>query len=104
MKKKIGVPPYPGVGKAVKVRGWGVDPIFFSFKKTLIRHFEKYLHIMMLKPTERVGISIFLLYKQKTQWNFDIQKFYSEILNFRLFFAKKSLFSGLACFYDVITT
>ena len=46
----------------------------------------------MLKLTEHVGFTIFLLYKQKTQWNFDIQNFYSEILNFlnfRLFFFKK---------------
>ena len=36
----------------------------------------------MLKLTEHVGITIFLLYKQKTRWNSDIQNFYSEILNF----------------------
>ena len=42
----------------------------------------------MLKLTEHVGITIFLLYKQKTRWNSDIQNFYSEILNFRLFYAK----------------
>ena len=55
----------------------------------------------MLKLTEHVEITIFLLYKQKTRWNFDIQNFYSEILNilnFRLFFRKKSKFSGPACF------
>ena len=61
----------------------------------------------MLKLTEHVGITIFLLYKQKTRWNSDIQNFYSEILkfwNFCLFFAKKSKFSGPAYFYDVIST
>ena len=58
----------------------------------------------MLKLTELFGITIFLLYKQKTRWNSDIQNFNSEILNFRLIFAKKSQFSGPACFYDVITT
>ena len=42
----------------------------------------------MLKLTEHVGIIIFLLYKQKTRWNSGIQNFYSEILNFRLFYAK----------------
>ena len=43
----------------------------------------------MLKLTEHVdvGITIFLLYKQKTRWNSDIQNFYSEILNFFLIFA-----------------
>ena len=55
----------------------------------------------MLKLTEHVGITIiFLLYKQKTRWNSDIQNFYSEILifffNFRLFFAKNRNFrSGM---------
>ena len=60
----------------------------------------------MLKLTEHVEITIFLLYKQKTGWNSDIQNFYSEILNFRLFFRKKkkSQFSGPACFYDVFIT
>ena len=58
----------------------------------------------MLKLAEHVDITIFLLYKQKTRWNFDIQNFYSEIVNFRLFFATKSQFSGPACFYDVIAT
>ena len=43
---------------------------------------------MMLKLTEHVGITISLLFKQKTRRNFDIQNFYSEILNFRLFYAK----------------
>ena len=63
---------------------------------------------MMLKFTEHVGITISLLYKQKkTRWNSDIQNFNSEILNFRLFYAKNrnlAQFSGPACLYDVITT
>ena len=58
---------------------------------------------MMLKLTEHVGIIIFLLYKQKIQWNSDIQNFYSEILKFRLF-SQEIAISGPACFYDVITT
>ena len=61
----------------------------------------------MLKLTDHVGIIISLLYKQKTLWNSDIQSFYSEILNFRLFYTKNrnlAQFSGLACLYDVITT
>ena len=48
-----------------RVKGGCCD--LFSFKKTLIRHFEKYLHTMMLKLTEHVGITIFLLYMQKTR-------------------------------------
>ena len=58
----------------------------------------------MLKLTEHVGITIFLLYKQKIRRSSDIQNFHSEILNFRLFLRKISQFSGPACIYDVITT
>ena len=60
---------------------------------------------MMLKLTEHVGITIFLLYKQKTRLNSDILNFYGEILNFlnfRLVFAKNNNFQVM--FYDVITT
>ena len=62
---------------------------------------------MMLQLTEHVEITISLLYKQKTRLNSDIQNFYSESLNFRLFYAKNrnlAQFSGLSCLYDVITT
>ena len=62
---------------------------------------------MTLKLTENVGITISLLYKQKTRWNSDIQNFYSEILNFRLFYAKNRNLAqilGRTCLYDVITT
>ena len=61
----------------------------------------------MLKLTEHVGITISRLYKQKIRWNYDIQNFYCEIFNFRLFYAKNrnlAQFSGPACLYDVITT
>ena len=61
----------------------------------------------MLKLTKHVGITILLLYNQKTRWNSDIQNLYSEILNFRLFYAKYrnlAQFSGSACLYDIITT
>ena len=57
----------------------------------------------MLKLTEHVGITISLLYKQKTRWNFDIQNIYSKIFNFRLFYIKNhnlAQFSGPACLYD----
>ena len=37
---------------------------------------------MMLKLTEHVEITIFLLYKQKNSWNSDIQNFYGEMLIF----------------------
>ena len=51
----------------------------------------------MPKLTEHVEITIFLVYKQKTRWNSDIQNFYSEILdflNFCLFFAKNHNFQA----------
>ena len=68
---------------------------------------KKYLHTMLLKLTEHVRITISLLYKQKPRLNSDIQNFYSEILNFRQFYAKNrnlAQFSCPACLYDVITT
>ena len=49
----------------------------------------------MLKLIEHVRITISLLYKQKTRWNSDFQNFDSEILNFRLFYPKKSQFSSI---------
>ena len=67
--KKIG-------GQSQRLRG--VDATFSVFRKQKIRHFEKYLHTMMLKLTEHVGITISLLYKQNI----------SEILIFRTFIAK----------------
>ena len=76
MKKKIGVPPFHGVGEAVKVREWGGGCNFFQFLDILIRHSEKYLHTMVLKLTEHVGITIFLLYKQNNPVKFR----YSELL------------------------
>ena len=104
--KKIRGTTLPG-GKPSKSEGEGVDATFSVFRKQKIRHFEKYLHTVRLKLTEHVRITISLLYKQKTRWNSDIQNFYSEIFNFRLFYAKYcnlAHFSGLTCLYDVITT
>ena len=102
MKKKLGLLPYPGgrvSRQSQRVRGL-MQP-FSVLRKYNSIFWKKYLHTMMLKLTEHVGIAIFLLYKQKSGWNFDIQNVYSKILNFRLFFAKKkSQFSGPACFYD----
>ena len=67
--KKLGGTTLP-VGRvsrqSQRVRG-GVDATFSVFRKQKIRHFEKYLHTMMLKLTKHVGITIFLLYKQKTR-------------------------------------
>ena len=74
----MGVPPYPGQGKPSKSESESVHATFFQFLDILIRHFEKYLHTMKLKLTKDVGITIFLLYKQKP----------SEILIFRTIVAK----------------
>ena len=56
----------------------GVDATFSVFTKQKIRHFEKYLHAMMLKLTAHVGSTIF----------FCISKKPGEILIFRTFIAK----------------
>ena len=82
MKKNWGTTLIGGRVSRQKSEGEGGGCNLFSFKKTLIRHFEKYLHTMMVKLTKHVGITIFLLYKQKTRWNSDIQNFYSEIFAF----------------------
>ena len=65
MKKKNGGTTLPGgrvSRQSQRVRGW-MQP--FSVLDILIRHFEKYLHTMKLKLTKHVGITTFLLYKQK---------------------------------------
>ena len=48
----------------------------------LSRHFEKYLHGMVLKLSGHVRSTISLLYKQKTGWNSDIWNFFSEKIDF----------------------
>ena len=57
----------------------------------LSRHFEKYLHGMVLKLSGHVRNTIFLLYKQKTGWNSDIWNFSSEKFDF--FFQFWSIFT-----------
>ena len=94
--KKIGDTTLPG-GRVSRQsqRVGGVDATFSVFRKQKIRHFEKYLPTMMLKLTEHVGITISLLYKQKTRWNSDIQNFYTEIFEFSPILRKKSQFSSI---------
>ena len=67
MKKKWGYHLTQGrvSRQSQRVRGW--MQLFFQFLDILIRHFEKYLHTMMLKFTEHVGITTFLFYKQKAR-------------------------------------
>ena len=65
--EKIGCNTLPGGRVSRKSEGKGSCCNLFSFQKTLIRHFEIYLHTMMMKLTEHVGIKIFLLYKQNTR-------------------------------------
>ena len=47
----------------------GVDATFSVLRKHKFAILKKDLHAMMLKLTEHFGITIFLLYKQKTRWN-----------------------------------
>ena len=68
MKKKIeGTTLLGGRVSRQSQRVRGVDATFSVFRKQKIRHFEKHLHTMMLKLKEHVGITISLLYKQKTR-------------------------------------
>ena len=80
-KKKTGVPPR----QSSKVRGWLPPPNIW------IRHFEKYLHGMVLKLSGHVRNTISLLYKQKTGWNSDIWNFCSEKIDFFFNFGLLSL-------------
>ena len=61
-ENELVIPPYLGVGKAVRVKGLegGCNLFFF-----LSRYLEKYLHTMKLKLTGHVYIFLFLLRKQK---------------------------------------
>ena len=61
-----------------KVRGGGWLPP----QNILSRHFEKYLHGMVLKLSGHVRNTISLLYLQKTRWNSDIWNFFSEKVDF----------------------
>ena len=60
---------------AVKVRSWGV---WLPIQNILSRHFEKYMHGMVLKFSGHIRNTISLLYKQKTEWNSDVWNFFSE--------------------------
>ena len=57
-----------------KSEGEGVVATFSVLRKKIIRHFEKYLHTMMLKLT--------------VPFSFSISKIPGEILIFRTFIAK----------------
>ena len=57
-----------GEGKPSRSEGRGVDATFSVLRKHKFAILKKkYLHTMMLKLTEHVGITISLLYKQKTR-------------------------------------
>ena len=84
-----------------KVGGW-LQP-----QNVLSRHFEKYLHGMVLKLSGHVRNTISLLYKQKTGWNSDIWNFFSEKIDFFSNFGLFSLkihFLSPAMFENVIVT
>ena len=82
--KKIGGTTLPGGRVSRQSQRGGVDATFSVLRKQKIRHFEKYLHTMMLKLTEHVEITISLLYMQKKN---------GEILIFRTFIVKFSIFA-----------
>ena len=73
----------------------------------LVRHFEKYLHDMDLKPTEHVRNTISLLYnlKKKPGEIAIFGSFLGEKFNFGLYFAENWHFQVgyvLFCHCDVI--
>ena len=84
-EKNRGYPPKMGVGWAVKVRRWGWLPP----QNNLSRHFQKYLHGMVLKLSEHVRNTISLLYKQKP----------GEIPIFGTFLAKKWIFFSIWIYF-----
>ena len=67
-----------GVGWAVKVRRCGWLPPQNNWS----RHFEKFLHVMVLKPSGHVRNTISLLYMQKTGWNSDFLELFLERIDF----------------------
>ena len=80
-----------------KIRGCPLTRVRVSRQSSMVRlppenilsrHFDKYLHDMDPKFTEHVRNTIFLLYKQKTGWNSYIWNFFSEKINFGLYFAE----------------
>ena len=77
-----------------KVGGW-LPP-----QNILNRHFEKYLHGMVLKLSGHVTNTISLLYKQKPRWNSNIWNFFSKKLDFfsiLVYFHWKSTFWVQPC-------
>ena len=101
---KPGGTPYDGgrvSRQTSKVGGW-LPP-----QNILSRHFEKYLHGMVLKLSGHVRNTISLLYKQNTRWNSDIWNFFSEKMDFFFNFGLFSLklrFLSPAMFGNVIVT
>ena len=79
MKKPGGTPLRWGrvSRQSSKVRGGWLPP-----QNILSRHFEKYLHGMVLKLSGHVRNTVSLLYMQKTRWNSDIGNFLSEKMDF----------------------
>ena len=75
-----------GYGKPSKTEGTGSGCHLKIFYVAILKK-KKYLHDMDLTLTEHVRNTISLLYKQKTGWNSDFCKFFSE---------KKSILAILA--------
>ena len=90
MKKFRGYPLRRGLGKPWKSGGGGGG--WLPPQNILSRHFEKYLHGIVLKLTEHVRNTISLLYKQKPGWNSDIWNFFWRKFNFALYFPENRLF------------
>ena len=96
MMKNLGYPLIWGrvSRQSSKVGGW-LPP-----QNILSRHFEKYLHGMVLKLSGHFRNTISLLYKQKSGWNSDIWNFLAKKLIFfpiLVYFHWKSAFLVRSC-------
>ena len=79
-------------GGRVSCQSLGLGRGWLPLWKILSHHFAKYLHAINKPKLQDILESLFLFFKQTTQWNSEIQNFFSKILNFHPFFAIKSQF------------
>ena len=82
----MGVLPSGGVGQAVKDGGYGGGFHGMPPEKISSLHFEKCMHVMQLKLTEYVRITIALFYKPKP----------GEVIMIRTSLAKFSIFAYIS--------
>ena len=81
------------------INGKGRPSLYYGTTHSYFGHVNlKFMRGVVTTPLRKMCYGKYLRktrVKQKTRWNSDIQNFYSEILNFRLFWRKKSQFSSI---------